>query len=80
MSDSPTVSFGNAEVELSVILELTKLAGPIGEDDNYPDAIFLRFEAQTYTRAQVLRIIELITAASPNECGMSKDDLRLWWD
>lgn len=79
-SDGATVSFGNAEVELAIILELTALTGPIGEQHDDPCAIFLRFGAQNYTREQVLRIVQLINGTRPDECSMSGADRRLWWD
>src|SRR5260370_38317839 len=46
------MEFGNTEVAVQDIVRLTTLAGPIGEDDKDPDAIFLRFERETYTRAE----------------------------
>lgn len=75
-----TLQFGNAEVELRDITRLTTLAGPMGEQDDEPDAVYLKFERPTYTREEVLELVQILSRLRPDECGMSEDDLRLWWD
>lgn len=75
-----SVYFGNREIDVQDIVLLTAIAGPIGEQDGEPDAIFLKFERQTYTREQVLKLVEIIAGLQPDECGMDGGDLRLWWD
>lgn len=74
------IQVGNAEIELSLVLRLAALAGPIGEDDEDPSALFFRFERPSYTRDEVLEIAQIINGLRPDECGISEGDLRLWWD
>ncbi len=74
------MQFGNREVDLSDLMQLTSIAGPIGEEDGEPDAVFLRFERETYSRSQVLQLCMIIARFKPDECEMSGGDLRLWWD
>lgn len=72
--------FGNRELAVNDLLRLTALAGPIREDEEQGDTLFLRFEREQYTRAEVLELVQIIARIQPDECDMSQDDLRLWWD
>ena len=74
------LSFGNRELPLDKFTRLVTLAGPIGEDDNDPDAIFLKFERETYTRAEVLELVRIVAEMRPDECELDEADLRMWWD
>jgi hypothetical protein len=78
--DTPTLPFGNSEVRLPDLLRLTEIAGPVGEEDEHPDEFYLRFEKQTYTRAEVMELAQIIARMRPDECDVSNGDLRLWWD
>ncbi len=75
-----TISFGNREIELADLMQLTSIAGPIGEQDAQPDTVYLRFERESYTRSQVLQLCMVMARVQPDECEMDGSDLRLWWD
>lgn len=74
------VQRGNRELVVQDLLRLTAMAGPVGEQDDDPDALFFRFEQFSFTRSEVLEIVQLVARMKPDECEMSGDDLRLWWD
>ena len=75
-----SVQFGNREVDLADLMQLTSIAGPIGEQDDEPDTVYLRFERETYTRSQVLQLCMIFARIKPDECDVDSGDLRLWWD
>jgi hypothetical protein len=77
---SNPLQFGNKELSLPDFQRLVTLAGPIGEGDCDDTAIYLAFERETYTRAEVLELLQIVARMEPDECEMSDGDLRLWWD
>lgn len=77
---SNTTQYGNTDINVADILRLAALAGPIGEDDAAPDTLYLKFERPTYTRAEVIELVQVIARIRPDECDLDASDLRLWWD
>ncbi len=74
------IQFGNTEVSLGDFTRLITIAGPVGEQDGEPDAIYLRFEKQNYSRSEAMQLCIIIARMRPDECGYDDKDLRLWWD
>lgn len=73
-------TFGNREIAVADLVRLAALIGPVGEDADEPDALFFRAEREQYTRAEVLEAMQILARMKPDECEMSGEDLRLWWD
>ena len=72
--------FGNREVRPEHIMRLAVIAGAVGEDDDEPDAIFLRFEKASYSKDEMLELAVLVAELQPDECSVENGELRLWWD
>lgn len=72
--------FGNREVRPEHVLRLALIAGSVGEDRDEPDAIYLRFSKDSYTRDEMVELAVLISALQPDECSVENGEVRLWWD
>jgi hypothetical protein len=76
------IQIGNAEVSQASLLKLCAIAGQVGEDEDEPDAVYVKFTRDSYTRDEVVKLLELITDLGPDEVSIdgADDSLRLWWD
>jgi hypothetical protein len=73
--------FGNAEIQTADLLHLAALIGPAGENDDDPDSLYFQCERATYTRAEVIELLQLFVKVAPDECTVEDNgELRLWWD
>lgn len=71
---------GNREIRPEHLLRLALIAGNVGEDDAEPDTIYLRFTKESYTRDEMIEMAVLIAELQPDEVGVERGELRLWWD
>lgn len=75
-----SVMFGNRELDVQDVIRLGVIAAPARGPADIPDTLFLRFGRDSYSRAEVLELLQLVARMQPDECDMEGDELRLWWD
>ena len=63
-------------------MRLAELAGGVGENDEDPGTLFVRFRELSYTREEVLELLRIMAEIQPDECTIENGgyELRLWWD
>jgi hypothetical protein len=73
------MNLGNAEIDLKLLIELTKYFNVEAHEDE--GELYLRADKNSYTQEEVTGIAYIIGNLKPDECEIKDyDTIRLWWD
>jgi hypothetical protein len=73
------VNFGNAEINLGLLVMLTKYFNVEAHEDE--GELYIQADKDSYTQDEVTRIAYIIGSLKPDECELKGNGkIKLWWD